>query len=153
MPLTQRCRHRVFAELLEQGTRTSLKIPTHAPVPAPSAAKLAAQSAGPQRGSMDQDALRLLGLNPTHALQHPGFYYYMAAQSTESRRERFLHALNSEVCFPLSVYNCRSSCSIQATHLGNLSPGFANEKKVDHLAIILEVHTIIFTRHKILTMP
>ncbi|THH33085.1 hypothetical protein EUX98_g1139 [Antrodiella citrinella] len=101
--------HRVFAELLEQGTRSTLKIPKHAPVPPPSAAKLAAQAAAPQRGPLEADAVRSLGLNPTHALQHPGFYYYMAAQCT--------------------------------TNHSSLSPGFANEKKVDHLAIALELYT------------
>ncbi|KAH8087832.1 Gryzun, putative trafficking through golgi-domain-containing protein [Cristinia sonorae] len=118
--------HRVFAELLEQGNWSTLEIPKHTPVPAPSAAKLAAQAAGPQRNAMEAEALRLLGINPTHALQHPGFYYYMAAQCTESRRERFLRALESEV---------------RSIHHGSLSPGFANEKKVDHLAIVLELYT------------
>ena len=41
--------------------------------------------------------MRLLGLNPTQALMHPGFYYYMAARSTENRRSRFLHALENDV--------------------------------------------------------
>ncbi|TCD61939.1 hypothetical protein EIP91_007679 [Steccherinum ochraceum] len=116
--------HRVFAELLEQGVRTNLKIPKHLPVPPPTAAKVAAQAAAPQRGPLEADALRALGLNPTHALQHPGFYYYMAAQCTEQRRERFLRALDSE----------------SSQHV-SLSPGFSNEKKVDHLAIALELYT------------
>lgn len=38
-----------------------------------------------------------LGLNPSHALQHPGFYYYMAARCTEMRRERFLAVAEAEV--------------------------------------------------------
>lgn len=41
--------------------------------------------------------MRVLGLNPTQALQHPGFYYYTAARCTESRRARFLRALENEV--------------------------------------------------------
>lgn len=41
--------------------------------------------------------MRILGLNPTQALQHPGFYYWMAAQCTENRRMRFLQALESKV--------------------------------------------------------
>ena len=46
---------------------------------------------------MGLEAMRVLGLNPNQALQHPGFYYYMAARCTERRRERFLTALESEV--------------------------------------------------------
>lgn len=55
---------------------------------------------------MEVDAIRSLGVNPNHVLQHPGFYYYMAARCTESRRERYITALEGEVsaqadcCFP-----------------------------------------------------
>ena len=72
-------------------------------------------------GLGELDALRVLGLNPANALQHPGFYYYMAAQATERRHRRFLAVLeNLEV------------------NSANL-PGFANERKVDHFGIVLEV--------------
>ncbi|KAI0767041.1 Gryzun, putative trafficking through golgi-domain-containing protein [Fomes fomentarius] len=114
--------HRIFAELLEQGTRSTLKIPSAYPTPAPSAALLAAQALDPSQ--LGLDAMRVLGLNPNQALQHPGFYYYMAARCTERRRERFLAVLESEG---------------EGTQ-GN-SPGFANEKKVDHLTIALELYT------------
>ncbi|KAI0365604.1 hypothetical protein BV20DRAFT_1056347 [Pilatotrama ljubarskyi] len=114
--------HRVFAELLEQGTRSTLKIPTPYPPQAPSEAVLAAQSL--EASQLGLDAMRVLGLNPNQALQHPGFYYYMAARCTERRRERFLSALETE----------------SEGHQSN-SPGFMNEKKVDHLAIVLELYT------------
>ncbi|KAH8115389.1 Gryzun, putative trafficking through golgi-domain-containing protein [Phellopilus nigrolimitatus] len=109
--------HRVFAELLEQGTHFSLTIPVH--LPAPSAASSSTQ---PQQ---DIEALRELGMNPSTALMHPGFYYYIAAGCTEKRRLRFLALLGSEVV-PQS---------------GAQAPGFQNEKKVDHLASILELYT------------
>ncbi|TFY61235.1 hypothetical protein EVG20_g7135 [Dentipellis fragilis] len=125
-------RHRVFAELLEQGTRVSLKLPSNMPVKTPSTAALAASqmqlqamqrgAVGVGMGNLEVDALRLLGLNPAHALQHPGFYYYMGARATEKRRARFLAMLE----------NAAQS---------NTSPGFVNEKKVDHLTIILELYT------------
>ena len=75
----------------------------------------------PASGLAELDALRVLGLNPANALQHPGFYYYMAAQATERRHARFLAMLES-----LEVN-------------GANIPGFANEKKVDHFGIVLEV--------------
>jgi hypothetical protein len=106
-------RYRAFAELVEQGTNSTLILPTHQPAvaaPAPAASGLA-----------ELDALRVLGLNPANALQHSGFYYYMAAQATERRHARFLALLeNPEV----------NSANI---------PGFANEKRVDHFGIVLEV--------------
>ena len=91
------CRHRVLAELLEQGTRSSLTIPSHRPPPS------AAASAAARGGLMEVDSMRVLGLNPSHAMQHPGFYYYMAARCTEKRRERFLAVVPAEV-HQLSAY-------------------------------------------------
>lgn len=91
----------MFAELLEQGTRSSLKIPTAYPTPTPSAAVLAAQSL--EASQIGLEAMRVLGLNPNQALQHPGFYYYMAARCTERRRERFLAVLETGVINMLTV--------------------------------------------------
>ncbi|KAK0486236.1 Foie gras liver health family 1-domain-containing protein [Armillaria novae-zelandiae] len=117
--------YRILAELLEQGTHTTLSLPSHRPAAYNAALySSTAQNPANSRGStpaLETDALRSLGLNPSHALQHPGFYYYMAARCTEMRRERFLIALDLE-------------------GMSN-SPGFANEKKVDHLVIILELYT------------
>ena len=100
-------RHRAFAELLEHGTRSTLKIPTHFSTspPANAAAAAAAQALeGGQRGALELEAMRALGLNPNQALQHPGFYYYMSARCTERRRERFLSVARAEVrCYHLRM--------------------------------------------------
>jgi hypothetical protein len=111
-------RHRVLAELLEQGSRSTLTFPTHAPL---------TRASGPSGAPLDTDAVRTLGLNPSHALQHPGHYYYMAARCTEARRERFL-------------------ASESASQGANAAPGYANEKKVDHLMIVLEVSFVFGPR-------
>lgn len=108
--------HRVLAELLEQGSNTSLTFPTNSP---PSLAA----GASPAGTPVDLDAVRALGLNPSHALQHPGHYYYMAARCTEARRERFLA---NEKGMSQGI---------------NAAPGYANEKKADHLTSILELYT------------
>lgn len=105
-------RHRIFAELLEQGTRSTLTIPTHLPN-----VKSLSDIQSPvdvQRNALEQDSMRVLGLNPTQALQHPGFYYYMAAQCTENRRMRFLQALENKVkaCITsISGFDAYGSCS------------------------------------------
>jgi hypothetical protein len=106
-------RYRAFAELLEHGTSLTLTLPIHKPaLPTPATAPV---------GPTELDALRALGLNPANALQHPGFYYYMAAQATERRRAQFLAMLESagETTFP----------------------GFVNERKVDHFGIVVEVRS------------
>ncbi|KAF8841726.1 hypothetical protein BDN67DRAFT_927820 [Paxillus ammoniavirescens] len=113
--------HRVLAELLEQGSRSALTFPTHNPAPRASGAPNAS-AAGPGGVPADLEAVGTLGLNPSHALQHPGHYYYMAARCTEARRERFL-------------------ASESMSQGASLAPGYANEKKVDHLTIILEMYT------------
>ena len=129
-------RHRIFAELLEQGTRTTLKIPTYLPNVAPAASTSQAPPDA-ARNALEADAMRVLGLNPTQALQHPGFYYYTAARCTENRRARFLQALNGDVC-PSCPYMVYVLTVLQSSSPSS-SPGFANESKVDHLTIILEV--------------
>ncbi|KAK0459106.1 Gryzun, putative trafficking through golgi-domain-containing protein [Desarmillaria tabescens] len=117
--------YRILAELLEQGSHTTLSLPSHRPAAYNTTLySSTVQNPSSSRGStpaLETDALRSLGLNPSHALQHPGFYYYMAARCTEMRRERFLITLDTK-----GISN---------------SPGFANEKKVDHLVIILELYT------------
>lgn len=109
--------HRVLAELLEQGSNSSLTFPTLSP---PSlTASMTSSSSTP----VELDTVRAFGLNPSHALQHPGHYYYMAARCTEARRERFL---------------ANEKGISQGT---SAAPGYANEKKVDHLTLILELYT------------
>ncbi|KAJ2918543.1 hypothetical protein MD484_g1826, partial [Candolleomyces efflorescens] len=117
--------YRVLAELMDQGTRAGLVIPIHKP---------AAQNASRTIGVTELDIARTLGVNPSHALQHSGYYYYMAAKCTEMRRARFVAALEAE----------------QNNSPISLSPGFSNEKKVDHLALVLELYTKsyeLFKRH------
>ncbi|KAF8663656.1 hypothetical protein AX16_000898 [Volvariella volvacea WC 439] len=123
--------HKVLAELLEQGTRSTLKLPVHKPIPPSVMAQSLLSSSQIQVPSqraanpLEIDAVKQLGINPYHALQHPGFYYYMAAKSTEMRRSRFMNILEVEMTRGESTG----------------SPGFVNEKKVDHLVIILELYT------------
>lgn len=108
--------HRVLAELLEQGSRSTLTFPLQTAVPK------AAATLGPSGAPLELDAVRMMGMNPSHALQHPGHYYYMAARCTEARRERFL-------------------ASEGTSQSPSSAPGFVNEKKVDHLTLILELYT------------
>ncbi|KAF9460741.1 Gryzun, putative trafficking through golgi-domain-containing protein [Collybia nuda] len=124
--------HRILAELLEQGARSALTLPIHKPAQGVINQSTVTSQTIPSTGrgttatnALEVDSLRSLGINPSHALQHPGFYYYMAAKCTEMRRTRFLAALEAE----------------QSQQSTILSPGFANEKKVDHLTIILELYT------------
>lgn len=110
--------YRIFAELVEQGTQSALVIPTHEPFKAPVPPTLD----GPRLSLSSRPNTSFGLINPSHVLHHPGFYFYMAAKCTEHRRERFLAIAKAEEDTGLDT-----------------SPGFANERKIDHLGIILEV--------------
>ncbi len=88
------CRHRVLAELLEHGLRSNLVLPEHKPLLPSSDLTVSQTVARPT----EYESARSLGINPSHALHHPGFYYYVAARCTELRRKRFLAAVEAEVC-------------------------------------------------------
>lgn len=110
-------RYRAFAELLEQGTGSTLILPIHKPaLPAPASAP---------SGLAELDALRVLGLSPANALQHPGFYYYAAAQATERRQIRF--------------FAIQETMGTGETNF----PGLTNERKVDHFGIMVEVRRFL----------
>ena len=56
-------------------------------------ANISAQS---QLGTFPDEA-RISGINPTVELQHPGFYYYIAAVCTTKRRDQFRIVMDQEV--------------------------------------------------------
>jgi hypothetical protein len=85
-------RNRLLAELLEQGIRSTLVIPVHKP----QVLAAGTLSSGQRIPGIEGDP-RNVGLNPTHYLQHPGYYYYAGARCTEMRRVKFQAALEAEV--------------------------------------------------------
>lgn len=103
-------RYRVLAELLEQATHFGMPIPSHIP---------ASNPATPAVGQtqLEIEALPALGINPSTALMHPGFYYYFAAECTEKRRMRFLRLLDEEVR------------TFRATTLFTIATDFAAERR------------------------
>jgi hypothetical protein len=115
--MLDRCsRYRIFAELLEMGMQSGLSIPVSPSLANPSSLNAA------------HDQL----LQPSTVLQHPGFYYYSAACCTEKRKETFRIAMEAET-------DAANSEAGQHSGYVSASPGFANEKKVDHSALIIEV--------------
>jgi len=96
-------------------------------------------------------------LNPLHILHQPGYYYYTAACCTIERKKRFEEALEMEVyrffMLPIKEYrliiskrDALASESGASSGYVSTAPGFANEKKVDHPGLIVEVSsTRLFT--------
>lgn len=89
-----RVRYRVLAELIDQGLRSTLVLPSNTYKPSKALANI-------DLDPLLQKTLNLSssgsGLNPIRALLHPGYYYYAAARCAELRRRRFLVALQAEV--------------------------------------------------------
>ncbi|KAJ1300005.1 hypothetical protein OPQ81_011839 [Rhizoctonia solani] len=150
--------HRIFAELLEHGLRNGLQIHSLAPPPLPHSLPSQPQSTSlghasrpsispsptptpgqplsglshPTPGAGVNAALSS-GLNPALVLQHPGFYYYIAAGCSRERLVRFKSVLEAETRDPSPV---------------SATPAFANEKKIDHHSLIVELYTKAYETFK-----
>ncbi|KAF8584313.1 hypothetical protein K439DRAFT_1633686 [Ramaria rubella] len=116
--------YRILAELLDMATLSTLSIPKHLPTfpIAPLTPGPPASYQQPQHLSLEPP--RPVGANPSSVLQHPGFYYYAAATCTQRRLEQFV----------LTDQESRHANGVVPTNL-------ANERKVDHRVIILELYT------------
>ncbi|KAG8930220.1 hypothetical protein FRC01_003141 [Tulasnella sp. 417] len=115
--------YRILAELLELAVRAGYKLPTSTiPPGVPGTRPTGTGSPAPNQ----QNDPRALGMNPSQALQHPGYFYYLSATCTLQRYERFITAVQQEERQPGSL---------------SQSPGFVNEKKVDHHNVIIELFT------------
>ncbi|KAG8690818.1 hypothetical protein FRC11_008923 [Ceratobasidium sp. 423] len=150
--------HRIFAELLEHGLRNGLQIhslappplphslPSHpsssslghtskasiSPSPTPTPSQSHSGLSQPTPGAGVNAALSS-GLNPALVLQHPGFYYYIAAGCSHERLVRFKAVLEAETRDPSPV---------------SATPAFANEKKIDHHSLIVELYTKAYETFK-----
>ncbi|KAG8739213.1 hypothetical protein FRC10_005870 [Ceratobasidium sp. 414] len=128
--------HRILAELLEQGLRNGLRIPSLAPsplphtlTPVPAVVDPSASVAGLPQPAPGQGVIPVSpGHNPSLSLQHPGFYYYIAAGCSVQRLARFKAITDPS---PVSA-----------------TPAFANEKKIDHHSLIVELFTKAYETFK-----
>lgn len=108
----------MFAELLELGAQHGLVIPSHLPAPLslPATTVPSSQVQIPSQNvaqpNVNTDVFGAvgvgtgfgLGINPTTALQHPGFYYLVAAECTEKRREALERWVKEEVSVSALCY-------------------------------------------------
>jgi hypothetical protein len=65
-------------------------------------------------------------------LQQPAFYFYTAATCSVQRQKRYEEALDVE-------QDAMGSEAGSAAGYVSTAPGFANEKKVDHAGLVIEV--------------
>lgn len=114
--------YRIFGEVLEIAQGNGFDIPA---IPLPSYPPPPAQNVLPP--PPEELTLPVSNVNPLHVLHPPAFYFYTAASCTIERKMRYDSALASE----------------QASGASGLAsaPGFANEKTVNHTALIVDLLT------------
>ncbi|KAK4688106.1 trafficking protein particle complex subunit 11, partial [Tremellales sp. Uapishka_1] len=137
-------RYRIFGELLEYGVQAGLRIPVLA-LPVFPTAMAAAQPPPPE-----YYATPISSTNPLQVLQTPAFYFFTAACCSVKRAEKFEEALEVEVSdlereLLISQRDVLSSEAGAAAGHVSAAPGFANEKKVDHAALVVELFTKAYT--------
>jgi hypothetical protein len=122
--------YRIFAELLEMAQQDNLRIPLLAPPLLPTSAP-----PGVQIPTLEYFATPVSSMNPLQILQQPAYYYYAAADCTIQRKRRFDEAVALEE---------DAQESEAGGHIA-MAPGFANEKKVDHYELAIEVSLLLGT--------
>ncbi|CAG8557135.1 1723_t:CDS:10 [Racocetra persica] len=120
--------YRVFGDVLEIATRSGFIIPD------PTTIFHTTSSADYRFGGTSNSPMAGAGVNPTMVLQHPGFYYHLAAQCNSVRRKKFLavekiiQASGDALKFPSSV--------IEA------------ERNIDHSTLTIELLTKSYEQFK-----
>ncbi|TYJ56593.1 hypothetical protein B9479_002685 [Cryptococcus floricola] len=131
--------YRIFAELLEMAQQHGLRITTPLPTFPPPGAATTPQNVMYYATPISQG-------NPSQTIQHPAIYYYTAACCTLKRQERFKEILEIE-------NDALSSEAGKASGYVSAAPGFANEKKVDHSALAIELFSKAYSLLKDLPTP
>jgi hypothetical protein len=117
-------RYRMFAELLELSIAAGLWLEVSLPAYLPTSPTMASPD-----GAQVAESVLVSSNAPSTVLQHPGYYYYAAADCSVQRKQRF-DKISGRITDSEHVDRAAKT---QAT------PGLANEQRIDHTAIILEV--------------
>ncbi|KAI9492284.1 Gryzun, putative trafficking through golgi-domain-containing protein [Zychaea mexicana] len=123
--------YRIFGDLIETAAQHGFKIPI------PTAYMAAPGSPNASHPLMSGGgASSIAGCNPGSILQHPGFYYHLAAMCCAERRRRFLEADSA---------TGGDSNEPQATAWETL---LANERQIDHSGLTIELLTKSYEQFK-----
>lgn len=116
--------YRALGDLVEMALRNGYKLPTSGILPptAPMALTIAAGAGQHQ---------------PLNTLQHAGYYYYAAARCTVERMKRFKRWIEAE----------GEEGEVTTSHKGD-TPALANERKLDHWELVIELLTKAYEQFK-----
>lgn len=122
-------RYRIFADIIDAAIHAGYKVP----VPTAYLISASGTPGSPLLGNAPGGITSTSGCNPGAILQHPGFYYHLAAMCCAERRRRFLELERAESANP--------SNSITANVL-------MAEKLVDHSSLTIELLTKSYEQFK-----
>jgi len=123
----------MFAELLELSLAAGLRLEATLPAYLPTSPTMASPD-----GAQIAESVLVSTNAPSTVLQHPGYYYYAAADCSVQRKTHFDNIL-SRLTDPDHK---------DRTAKTQAAPGLANEQKIDHTAIILEVCKLACARRE-----
>jgi hypothetical protein len=107
----------------------NVQIPITPPPILPNPGSIPTWLTGGQQPAPEYYTTPISSLNPLQVLQQPAYYYYAAADCTLERKKRF------EVARAVQEDAQESDAG---GHIA-LAPGYANETKVDHAGLAIEV--------------
>jgi hypothetical protein len=117
----------MFAELLELSLAAGLRLEATLPAYLPTSPTMASPD-----GAQIAESVLVSTNAPSTVLQHPGYYYYAAADCSVQRKNRFDKILGRMTDPDHSDRTARTQAA----------PGLGNEQKIDHTAIVLEVSAL-----------
>ncbi|KAI8146339.1 Gryzun, putative trafficking through golgi-domain-containing protein [Fennellomyces sp. T-0311] len=119
--------YRIFGDLIDLAVQHGFKIPI------PTAYMSTSGSPNQSHPLMTGNAPNsIIGCNPAAILQHPGFYYHLAAMCCAERRRRFLEADSNTQEPPATAWEVL----------------LANERQVDHSGLTIELLTKSYEQFK-----
>lgn len=117
-------RYRIFADIIDAAIHAGYKIPS----PTAYLTSAAGAPGSPLLGNPTSGFTSTSGCNPGAILQHPGFYYHLAAMCCAERRRRFLE--------------------MERTENAETSKQLLSEKSVDHSSLTIELLTKSYEQFK-----
>ncbi|EPB84242.1 hypothetical protein HMPREF1544_09034 [Mucor circinelloides 1006PhL] len=118
--------YRIFADIIDAAIQAGYKVPL------PTAyltSSVGGTPNSPLLGNTGTGITNTSGCNPGAILQHPGFYYHLAAMCCAERRRRFLEIERSDAN-------------------SDTNPALQNEKLVDHSSLTIELLTKSYEQFK-----
>ncbi|KAI8374513.1 Gryzun, putative trafficking through golgi-domain-containing protein [Radiomyces spectabilis] len=139
--------YRIFADVVDDATQHGFKIPLSTAYTSSntgSSMGIGSPLLGNAAGNLSGGS-NLSGCNPAAILQHPGFYYHLAAMCCAERRRRFIELERATLA--KASANAGSASETEAGPTG-LEQLLAQERQVNHSGLTIELLTKSYEQFK-----